>query len=292
MKWKALQKAPVKTFLIAFCVLNLIYAVHLKIQSDHILQKKIHKITHGIHDDEEKAIKLTNLVYNINANSVGSVNVLYNLKNFGIFGALYGILPLNLIPADVTLTRGFVYTGPCGAKSRLLHSLFSMARLKSRMISLHDAKGVPTHTLVEVYLDGVYTPIDPTYGLFIKDYDGNFVETRSICTSVDVNIISSKKIGNNNYIKEFCNITRFSVKDAIISTLRTARVINSDYSNLNKIQRQINEFLPNPIINADFSGFFLYNDTRSLYISMSLFILLIVSSYCFKKQINSFFRRP
>ncbi|GAB6039228.1 hypothetical protein JCM15519_37870 [Fundidesulfovibrio butyratiphilus] len=291
MKRKTATQISMKAVVIVFCIANLLFAIHLKTQRDHVLRKKAHGVVHRTSSDAEKAIKLTEFVYNLRADSIGNNSLAYNIDHFGLSAALYGILPLNLIPADIMLTQGIVYTGPCGAKSRLLHSLFSLSGLESRMISLHDANGVPTHTLVEVLLDGVYTPVDPTYNLYIVNDRGNFVDTSDIYSAKDIKIISSIRVATKEYTDEFRYVTHFSVKDAVISILRIADIIEDDYSNIKAIQKHIDNILPKALLGADFDEFALYNDTRMLYLALSTGILALAVLYFFRRNIASFLSR-
>lgn len=77
------------------------------------------------------------------------------------------------VSARTTLTAGVDRKGPCGAVSRTLIVLLRRAGFDARRAILHDLDGVAHHTVVEVYLDGEWRVLDPTYAWFWRrPWDG------------------------------------------------------------------------------------------------------------------------
>jgi len=68
------------------------------------------------------------------------------------------------VSARTTLAAGTDRRGPCGALSRTMIVLLHRAGIPARRALLCDDNGHAVHTVVEVWLDGEWRVMDPTYG--------------------------------------------------------------------------------------------------------------------------------
>ncbi len=193
-------------------------------------------------------------VTDLATSAVGLAGFYENLTKHGWTGAFYGALPFNLIPPGVVLRHGISYTGPCGAKSKLLLALLRSAGIRGRELNLIGEDGVPYHTLVEATIDGTDTPLDPTFGLHFVDAQGRFIRTREIKYRYD---------RYRDYIAErfpsypldrytYANAIPCCVHDVVIALLRMLQIVSRDYANIQHVDRLLGKILPRRLLERDF----------------------------------------
>lgn len=135
------------------------------------------EVVSGRVSDPEKAVALMEFVWGLEYTEIKTIDY-SDYLNMG-FGKLfwtvfYSIPPKNIIPPDVVLDYGLVYSGPCGAKSKLLCSMLKSQGMPCRLVNLKD------HTLVEAEVDGVWTLLDPTFDVYFTNPDGTLAPSEKV----------------------------------------------------------------------------------------------------------------
>lgn len=97
-----------------------------------------------------------------------------------LWASFYSIPPVNLIPPDIVLNHHLAFRGPCGSKSKLLVALLRPLGYPCWLLNLKS------HTLVEVRVGNVTTPLDPTYNLYFTTREGGFVDTATVAANPDM----------------------------------------------------------------------------------------------------------
>ncbi len=221
--------------------------------------------------DAETAFLMLRFVTDLTTSAVGLAGFYENLTKHGWTGAFYGALPFNLIPPSVVLRHGIAYTGPCGAKSKLLLALLRAAGIKARELNLIGEDGVPYHTLVEATIKGTDTPLDPTFGLHFADAKGQFIRTMEIKYNYD---------SYRDYIAKrfptypldrytYANAIHCSVHDVAIALLRMLRIVSKDYSNIQSIDKFLGRIIPGRLLDRDFPLAALSSKPRHSFLAVS-----------------------
>jgi hypothetical protein len=158
---------------IIFFVSSLFFTYKIE-NSQNRIKSISESLTVGESTDKGKILAILAYVQKINAMPVESLT-LNDFRSMSIdkaFWALfYRLSPKNIIPPDVVIDYKLGYTGPCGAQSRLFCSMVKSIDYECRLISM------PSHTLTEVKINGIWTPFGPTFGTFFEDENGSFVPT-------------------------------------------------------------------------------------------------------------------
>ncbi len=173
MKLHKLFKGIV-VFLLLTSLLASVFFTYSIFNNQNTVKSTSDSLITGKKTDKEKISTLAKFVSNIETTNVAYLT-LSDYANMGFdraFWALfYKSFPKNIIPPDVVLKYNLSYTGPCGAKARLFCSMIKSVGYSCRLLS------VPAHTMAEVKIDDIWTPVDPTFGIYFESGDGSLAST-------------------------------------------------------------------------------------------------------------------
>ncbi len=154
------------------------------------IDKLSKQLTASISTDKEKILTCLKYVANIKTTCIANRD--FGKSKMGdpfkkIWAAFYSLPPANLIPPDIVLNYKLAYKGPCGAKSKLLIAILKSLNYECWQLNQRD------HSLVELNVNGILTPIDPTYNLYFTD-NGNFLKTETVTGNKSILVSNIQKL--------------------------------------------------------------------------------------------------
>lgn len=162
----------------------------------------------------------------------------------------YAGLPFNLVPAVDVLERGFVYSGPCGAKSRLLVAMLRSQGYAARVTGLSRPDFTPLHTIVEVRLQDGWVPLDPTYGVHFENEDGTLATTPEVTASREIfrlGIASAPSYPQDLYTYD--NVSSLSVFYVVQRVLRALGLATNEGAP--RLHARLSAVLPQRVLEYD-----------------------------------------
>jgi len=193
---------------------------------------------------------------------------------------IYKALPINLIPSDIVLAYHFSYTGPCGAKSRLLASMLRSAGYKARLNGLFKDDNTPLHTIVEVWLRSKWIPLDPTFGLYFENWAGDLASTEEISEDFTLyisNIENYERKEGNDYPEDeyvYTNVSSVTVFYSIITLMKVFGLLES-IDNIPDLYEELASVFPEAWINFDLGSPYIYDEPYLLF-----FLFCITPAIC------------
>jgi hypothetical protein len=159
--------------------LSSVYFSYNAIYSQTRIDSLSHLLVNEKKTDKERVLALLGYVSKLNTTDVHEVKLEeYKVMKPGrVFNSIfYRVLPINLIPSSIVLDYQL---GACGAKSRLFCAMSRSVGYDCRLLNM------PGHTLTEVRIDGIWTPLGPTYGTYFENDDGSFAPTERVKADFD-----------------------------------------------------------------------------------------------------------
>jgi len=232
--------------------------------------------------DKAKVLALLEFCAKINTLSVKiyplhDINTLpFRRRSFALF---HRLLPINLIPPATVLNHHLSYTGPCGAKSKLLVAVLKAVGYTARLQGLNGEDWNPYHSVVEVQLNGKWVPLDPTYNLYFTDRDGSLVSTDHLAADHQLfmeNVENWEKATGGTYNRNYTytNASAMSVFYVIHRLLQAAGLVSNEDAPV--LYGKLTAILPPQLVEHDLGVPFFYTDPALLFIFTALTVTAAV----------------
>ena len=201
---------------------------------------------------------------------------------------LYRRLPLNLIPPGVVLRDHLSYSGPCGAKSKLLIALLDAADYEARLNGLNMDDFTPQHSIVEVRLDGVWIPLDPTFGLRFEDADGELASTAEVAADRELflaNVERYERDSGRSYPEEryvYTNVSAMSVFYVVFTVMRKTGLV--ELEDAGELYVSLDRFLPASWLRLDLGAPFVYERPELLFLCAALAMALLCAVLLWRRS--------
>jgi hypothetical protein len=258
---------------------------------DHKLNEITQKLILDKKTDAEKITSILNYCYTLKTTSIrnhsySEINTLFSGKK-QFLAMYYKTVPVNLIPSYYVARYGLTYSGPCGAKSKLLLNLLESAGYECRLAEVLSAEYQPIHSIVEIKQNNIWTPLDPTLNLYFRDEQGKFIETGSL--NNNSSIYNSKIVemltingpqNQNDY--NYVNVKEVTVYHYMHSLMKATRVIRSDDRTDKLFHAALLAQFPEGLVHYELGTPHFY--TNPVTIPIYFFALVLIASILFYRR--------